>query len=335
MAIFPVIVLGLLIVYCKLLYNSFSPTDIFPKESYWTVPFLLRVKVFLAYFLDQRDGLLFYSPMFFLFFWGIKRKFETKFETKFEAKFETKPEAKSEAKARTKRDDKCKPPFTDYGLLLGIAASYVGFHAFTSVRGAFAPAGRPLMFISWILIIFILRFYYHRIEANRPADTGSPAQRDNRGLQETRFSLFLFRALAGITMFVTACIFYYPQFLYQPVFSVTTKRASDIHLFLGSSQIQLWKFFPSFLTSPKTGHPATWVWVGLLAAALVVYYGNPFKKRLLDRVNLNNAKQVTATVLIFAFTFLYSVFPTFNCGPIESIPGKEYPFLIIPGTLPT
>jgi hypothetical protein len=33
--------------------------------------------------------------------------------------------------------------------------SYVFFHAFTTVRGAYAPAGRPLIFITWIFIIFI------------------------------------------------------------------------------------------------------------------------------------------------------------------------------------
>jgi hypothetical protein len=255
-AVFPIIVFALLVIYSKTLYGSYTPTGIFPKESYWTVPWLLRLKVFLAYFLDQRDGLLFYSPLFFLVFFSFKKRKEMK----------------------------------GMHLLLGTAAVYVFFHAFTTVRGAYSPAGRPLVFVGWIFILFIAHFYFNILKK----ETGF-------------FYHFTFKVLAGLSFFVLVWLFYYPLFVYQPVFRNTEVGASVFNLFHGSDFIYLWDFFPSFLTGPKTGHPANIVWTGLLAAALLFYYLKPlriFKKPLFSR----QAVIIPFLFLLFLFSAFYYCF---------------------------
>jgi len=252
-----------LVIYSKVLYGSFSPADIFPKESYWSVPWLLRIKVFLAYFLDQRDGLLFYSPVFFLFFFSLRRK------------------------------------FADKGILLGMGFSYVFFHAFTTVRGAYSPAGRPLMLVSWIMILFIAGFYL------------DCAQTDQSGASRR----FVFRFLGGLCVFTTTWFFYYPLFVYQPVFAGTVERASDLNLFLGGNFIEIWNLFPSFLTSPQSGHRANVVWLGLIAAALLFFYLRPIVR--IDGLSAKSKmspeyRRGISLFLTAGLVFLYCLYPHIN-----------------------
>jgi hypothetical protein len=261
--IFPVISFILLVIYSKVLYGSYSPTDIFPKESYWGVPWLLRLKVFLAYFLDQRDGLLFYGPVFFLFFFGFKEKFKDKY------------------------------------LLLGILVSYVFFHAFTTVRGAYAPAGRPLMFVSWIFIVFIA----NNEKLLRGGRGGGFLEKSPPGRRRHFFS----RVFSGLSIFVLIWLFYYPLFMYQPVFAGTVERASGFNLFLGSDFIHLWKLFPSFLTKPPSSHPANFVWIGILLVGLLLYYLKPLKT--IKRSVLIQPTAVIPFVLFLIFAFLYCFYP--------------------------
>ncbi len=291
LVIFPVISIILLVIYSKTLYGSYSPMDIFPKESYWGVSWLLRLKVFLAYFLDQRDGLLFYGPVFFLFFFSFKKKFQDKY------------------------------------LLLGILVSYVFFHAFTTVRGAYAPAGRPLIFISWILIIFIAnneKFLPEgqKREAGKLGSWEVKKTRKQLKAEATSNEKFLrggiggavfsksappgWRILLGLSFFVLVWLFYYPLFMYQPVFAGTVERASGFNLFLGSDFIHLWELFPSFLTEPPSSHPANFIWMGILIVWLLFYYLRPFKIKNPDSAQ---SGVVVPLVLFLIFAFLYCFFP--------------------------
>ncbi|MGD2086217.1 MAG: hypothetical protein PVH61_08540 [Candidatus Aminicenantes bacterium] len=260
--IFPVISLVLLVIYSKVLYGSYSPTDIFPKESYWSVSWLLRLKVFLAYFLDQRDGLLFYSPVFFLFFFSFKRRFQDRY------------------------------------LLLGILVTYVFFHAFTTVRGAYAPAGRPLIFVSWIFIIFIANKKFCR----GPGD-GFSKESPGRRRQGDHF---ISKVLLGLSLFVLVWLFYYPLFMYQSVFAGTVERASGLNLFLGSDFIHLWQLFPSFLTQPLSSHPANFVWIGILLVGLLLYYLKPLKTKTSV---LTQPTAIIPFLLFLIFAFLYCFYP--------------------------
>jgi hypothetical protein len=265
--IFPVISLILLVIYSKILYGSYSPTNIFPKESYWGVSWLLRLKVFLAYFLDQRDGLLFYSPLFFLFFYSFKKNFQDKY------------------------------------LLLGIMVSYLFFHAFTTVRGAYAPAGRPLIFITWIFIIFIA----HNEKFLRGGARCFTGAVFSKSAPPGRRRHFFSRVLLGLSLFVLVWLFYYPLFIYRPVFAGTVERSSGFNLFLGSDFIHLWKWFPSFLTKPLSSHPANFVWIGILLAVFLIYYLKPLK--IIKKFVLTQSNAVIPFVLFLIFAFLYCFYP--------------------------
>jgi hypothetical protein len=266
--VFPAISLALLVIYSKTLYNTYSPLNIFPRESYWTVPWGLRLKVLLAYFLDQRDGLLFYAPMFFLAFLGLRKK-----------------------------------P-ADRGLLVWIGFSYILFHAFTTVRGAYSPAGRPLIFVSWIFILFIAHFYYN--------------------IMKGPVSRFSFGVLAGLGVFVSAWLFYYPLFMYQPVFSHTADGASGMALFFGSNTVPLWKMFPSFLTSAENGHPANFIWIGSAAAILVLYYLRPLKREEKPLKGMWN--EALAFSLFLVISFLYCFYPHVLLLPRNKFTGKSVSF---------
>jgi hypothetical protein len=285
--IFPVISFVLLVIYSKTLYGSYNPMEIFPKESYWGVSWLLRLKVFLAYFLDQRDGLLFYGPVFFLFFFSFKEKFQDKY------------------------------------LLLGIMVSYVFFHAFTTVRGAYAPAGRTLLFVSWIFIVFIANKKFCRgIQKREAGKLGSWEVKKGRGqkMAETTsnekflrggpggavFSKSAPPGLLGLSFFVVVWLFYYPLFMYQPVFAGTVERASGFNLFLGSDFIHLWEFFPSFLTQPPAFHPANFVWIGILLVGMLLYYLKPFK---INKPVFVQPSAVIPFILFLIFAFLYCFYP--------------------------
>jgi len=284
----PLISMVLLVIYSKTLYGSYSPTNIFPKESYWSVPWLLRLKVFLAYFLDQRDGLLFYSPLFFLFFFSFKNRMSG---------------SNRKTMSNTAPVHPVASMVPNKYLFLSIAFVYIFFHAFTTVRGAYSPAGRPLMFVSWVFILFLGHFYFNL-----------PDEREFSGRR------FIYRLLAGLGVFVTIWLFYYPLFIYQPVFAGTVERPSGLNLFLGGDFVHLWDLFPSFLTSPKSGHPANLVWVGLLIVLLLVFYLKPFRRNKSTKTSEGrfDSKKILVPLTLMLFlgvAFLYSFYPHVHLIP--------------------
>lgn len=245
--LFPLLNLGFLLLFLKTLYSTFNPADIFPGQDYFAAPLILRIKVFLAYFFDQRDGLLFYSPLFFLLFLGLKKRIKNQ------------------------------------NILLWIGISYPILHAFTTVRGAYSPAGRPLMFVSWIFMILIAHFFF---EFGRNKNS------------------YGFRWLTGLSFFMLFWLFYYPLFIYQPVFSQTTQRASGLLFFLGSSAVKLWKLFPSFLTRSQSGHPANYIWIIGLAILVFLSY--------LKKINFNFLKKHQKFIgfgFFVIFSYLICLYP--------------------------
>ena len=121
------------------LYGSFNPTAVswqgamdgqqtlnWAKTLLTGIPFRFRLDTLLGYFLDQRDGLLFYAPIYVFALFGIVEM------------------------ARRKRKD--------LGLLLFIAAPYVLVSAFLTQRTGFAPQARPLVAVIWVMAIFLGQF---------------------------------------------------------------------------------------------------------------------------------------------------------------------------------
>jgi len=118
------------------LYGSFNPTSVswqgamdgrqtmsFLKDLFTGIPFKFRWETLAGYFLDQRDGLLLYAPIYIFAFLGVV--------------------AMLRAKSK------------DAGWLLFIAAPYILVSAFLTQRTGYAPQARPLVAVIWVLAIFI------------------------------------------------------------------------------------------------------------------------------------------------------------------------------------
>ncbi|MCX6555666.1 MAG: hypothetical protein NTZ12_11750 [Candidatus Aminicenantes bacterium] len=118
------------------IYGSFNPTSVswqgamdgrqsmsFLKNLFTEIPFQFRWETLAGYFFDQRDGLLFYAPIYFFAFLGVA--------------------AMLRAKSK------------DVSWLLFIAAPYILVSAFLTQRSGYAPQARPLVAVIWVLAIFI------------------------------------------------------------------------------------------------------------------------------------------------------------------------------------
>ncbi len=131
---FPLLSLGLNYYYIYALYGTLNPIAIYEgvltpesieafKEVMWKTPLNLRIDSFLDYFLDQRDGLLLYSPIYFFSLLGLVELFR-----------------------RSKKD---------FIFLSLIPLPYIFNYAFFAHRQGGCPQGRVLTSISWIGIILV------------------------------------------------------------------------------------------------------------------------------------------------------------------------------------
>lgn len=202
----------LLALYSRSLYGSWNPAAISPEKNFLAIPLHFRIETLLSFFLDQRDGLLVYAPVLLLALLAFQRRVRSRMR--------------------------------DFPLLAAVFLSYVLLHAFTTVRGAYSPAARPLVYVLWVLAVFLAAW----------RESAAP------GIERGAF-----RLLAGLTAFSTFWLFYYPLFLYQPVTRQVSERASSLLLFWGSEALPLSRFFPSFLKIGNAGHAANWAWLALLA----------------------------------------------------------------------
>ena len=132
--VFPVLVTALYFLFQKALYGSFSLSTVSWRGSLgageslsfaqWLltgIPFRARWETLAGYFLDQRDGLLLYAPVYFFAILG----------------------AVEMARRRLK----------DLLALAFVAGPYVLVSAFLTQRGGYAPQARPLVSVIWALAI--------------------------------------------------------------------------------------------------------------------------------------------------------------------------------------
>lgn len=133
---FPVILGFLHMLFSHNLYGSLSPFAVslkgasgaaesaaFLKSMLTEFSLSARLETLAGYFFDQRDGLLFYAPLYFFVFLGMV-----------------------EMLRRRRRD---------FFLLLFLTAPYVLFHAFLTQRASFAPHARILAAVFWAAMIFL------------------------------------------------------------------------------------------------------------------------------------------------------------------------------------
>jgi hypothetical protein len=246
----PAVSLVLLGLYSKALYGSFNPAVISPEKNFFAIPLKFKIETLLSFFLDQRDGLLVYAPVFLLIFLVGKKEI--------------------------------RGNIRDFFLLAALFLSYILFHAFTTVRGAYSPAGRPSLFVMWIMAIFLAAYYRH----SRPGIFKS-----------------LFRWLAGLTVFATVWFFYYPLFLYQPVTREVSQRASSWLLFMSSEAADLPSFFPSFLKKENAAWLPNRVWLALIAVGILSYYAGS------SWTLWRKAARILYPLLGLALLFLVCYFP--------------------------
>lgn len=124
------------------LYGSLSPSAIsvsgvltreesveYARFLLRDVPFRFRLESLVGYFFDQRDGLLFYAPIYVFAFLGMV--------------------------------DMARKKNKDLWLLLFLCVPFVLNYAFMTQRAGYAPQARPLVPVIWALGIFMGAFLVH------------------------------------------------------------------------------------------------------------------------------------------------------------------------------
>lgn len=137
--IFPLCLMFLHLLFSHSLYGSFSIFSVslkgattasesaaYLKRIITEVPFQSRLETLAGYFFDQRDGLLFYAPVYFFIFLGMIEM------------------------ARHNRKV--------FITILFLSAPYVLFHAFLTQRTSFAPQARTLVAVFWVMAVFLGNF---------------------------------------------------------------------------------------------------------------------------------------------------------------------------------
>jgi len=141
--LFPVLVTAAYFAFQKSLYGSFSLSAVswkgsleagetlgYLKELLVGIPFRFRWETLAGYFLDQKDGLLFYAPVYALAFAGL-----------------------AETARRNARD---------FWAILFVTSPYVLISAFLTQRTGYAPQARPLTAAVWALVIGLGAFLFSR-----------------------------------------------------------------------------------------------------------------------------------------------------------------------------
>lgn len=134
--IFPAGLFFLHMLFSHSLYGSLSPFAVsltgavpaaesmtYLKTLFTEISLSSRLETLAGYFFDQRDGLLFYAPVYLFVLLGM-----------------------IEMLRRRRRD---------FFLLLFLSAPYVLFHAFLTQRASFAPHARPLVAVFWVAAVFL------------------------------------------------------------------------------------------------------------------------------------------------------------------------------------
>jgi hypothetical protein len=139
---FPACLFGLHAVFSSAFYNSLSPFAVsiqgpsattesiaYIKSLFTDIPLRYRWETLCGYFLDQRDGLLLYAPLYFFSFLGMIEM--------------------GKRKAR------------DLFLILFLTGLYILNLAFLTQRPAYAPQARTLVAVFWGMAIFLGTFLVH------------------------------------------------------------------------------------------------------------------------------------------------------------------------------
>jgi hypothetical protein len=129
------ILIGLFYFYLHALYGTFSPRSIMTGylgeevKTEWGKQYFMnwqlkpKVATFLSYFIDQKEGLLIYAPIYIFCFIGLYGLYRLNKK--------------------------------DFWLVAGLLGVYIGGHAYVHQSSGFSPPSRPLAAIIWIFALLI------------------------------------------------------------------------------------------------------------------------------------------------------------------------------------
>jgi hypothetical protein len=263
--LFPVLSQLLFLWYLYHAYGNFSPTSVYMNEGQKQnfmyvvskiITLKMRIETLLNYFFDQRDGLLFYNPIYFFAFPGLV--------------------------LTLKRFRKYLPHL----LIAAPGVIFVLSYAFLTHRGGFSPQARPLLPVTWLLMLFALIYY---------------SESGNRLMKR----IFLYLPL--YPLFVTAFQLLHPRTLYQATTSDNKFRPGLMFQTWSSIHVNIADILPSFvkIEGNHTYLPnIIWllVFLGLIIFALVK----------LQRRKIGGAAITIAFILLFAIFSLFPRIPTYN-----------------------
>jgi len=227
--LFPVLLTSLYFFFQYTFYGSFSLASISwrgamtPRESlaYFKsiatgIPFRYRWETLAGYFFDQKDGLFLYAPFYFFAFLGC-----------------------IEIIKRNRRY---------FFLLFFLTAPYVLNSAMLTQRTGYAPQARPLVAVSWGLIILV--GYFLRFNAKKT------------------FAIFF-----NVSVFTSLCFVFLllknPLALYQLTTAGSTERFGRLFLLLSNLRFSLYNYLPSYIKTENAGWMPNLVW----AAGVFLFIG--------------------------------------------------------------
>ncbi|MBN1221866.1 MAG: hypothetical protein JXB23_01365 [Candidatus Aminicenantes bacterium] len=188
------------------------------KQLIQGIPFRFRWETLAGYFLDQRDGILLYSPLYFFSFLGIIVLLRKKWR--------------------------------ELVLLFILTGPYVLSSAFLTQRTGYAPQARPLMAVSWGLIILVGSFLA-----------------DN----DKRIFTSLFSLASCVSFLFVPLLLCNHRALYQPTTVGEVERAGLLFQKLSNLHFSLPEYLPSFIKIEDPHWPPNWIWIAGLAVFMTVY----------------------------------------------------------------
>ena len=227
----PAVMAGLYLLFTAKFYGSLNPTAVswqgamdgkqtlgFLKDLFTGIPIRFRLDTLAGYFFDQRDGLFFYAPLYVFAFLGLIVLFRRK--------------------------------AGEAWLLLAMAGPYVFVSAFLTQRTGYAPQARPLVAVSWVLLVCLGHYL---------------AEPGKRGF------VFLFRLAAGWSLLVVWLLLQNPFALYQETTQGAADRAGDLFSILSNLHHSLPRWLPSFLKVEEWQWAPNFVWPALFLLLIAAF----------------------------------------------------------------
>ncbi len=227
----PAAMAGLYLLFSAKFYGSLNPTAVswqgamdgkqtlgFLKDLLAGIPLRFRLDTLAGYFFDQRDGLFLYAPIYVFAFLGLVLLFRRK--------------------------------AGEAWLLLAVAAPYVLVSAFLTQRTGYAPQARPLVAVSWVLLILLGHYL---------------AEPGKRGF------VFLFRLAASWSFLVVWLLLQNPFALYQETTQGVVERGGDLFSILGNLHHSLTRWLPSFLKVEEWRWAPNFVWPALFLLLIAAF----------------------------------------------------------------